>query len=74
MSISSEDRLVNLMSHWLARHAGDEQLRAELDRTDGLSPEQAEAVAELRESLDNGAQRQELEVAVRETLEALAFG
>ncbi len=74
MSISSEDRLVNLMSHWLARHAGDEQLRAELERTDGLSEEQADAVRELRESLDAGARRQELEVAVRETLEALAFG
>ena len=44
MSISSEDRLVNLMSHWLARHAGDEQLRAELDDADGLSPEQSDAV------------------------------
>ena len=74
MSISSEDRLVNLMSHWLARHAGDDQLRAELDRADGLSVEQAEAVSELRESLDAGAERQELVVAVRETLEALAFG
>ena len=74
MSTSSEDRLVSLMSHWLARHAGDEQLRAALDSSDGLSSEQTEAVRELRESLDGGAKRQELEVAVRETLEALAYG
>lgn len=74
MSIGSEDRLVNLMSHWLARHADDGELRAELDGVDGLSAEQADAVRELRESIDAGAKRQELEVAVRETLEALAFG
>jgi hypothetical protein len=74
MSISTEDRLVNLMSHWLARHADDARLRAELDDESGLSADQAAAVRELRAALDGGAQRQELEVAVRETLEALAFG
>lgn len=74
MSISSEDRLVNLMSHWLAGHATDARLHAELGDLEGLTPGQAGAARELVDALDAGARRQELEVAVRETLEALAFG
>lgn len=74
MSTSPENRLVNALSHWLARHVGDDQLRRELADADGLAPEQAEAVAELRDALDAGSSRQQLEVAVRETLEALAMG
>ena len=65
---------MNLMSHWLARHADDAQLRTALDDQSGLSGDQAEAVGELRDALDGGAERQQIEVAVRETLEALAFG
>ena len=74
MSTSPEDRLVNVLSHWLARHLGDDELRHELTRAQGLAPEQAEAVAELRAALAASSSRQQLEVAVRETLEALALG
>lgn len=72
----SPDELVNLLSHWLARHVGDEELRAGLvDAEHGdLSTDQAEAVAELIAELDAGGSRGELERVARETLEALALG
>jgi hypothetical protein len=76
MSTNPEDRLVNALSHWLARHVDDEELRRELDAVDtsGLDPDQAEAVQELREELANGNGRGDLEMVVRETLQALALG
>lgn len=72
----SPDQLINLLSHWLARHAGDEELRAGLvDAEHGdLSADQVEAVAELIAELDAGGSRGELERVARETLEALALG
>ena len=72
----AEDRIVNVLSHWLARHVGDEDVRSELARVDRneLSPDQAEAVEELRAELDAELDRNRLERAVRETLEALALG
>jgi hypothetical protein len=72
----SPDELVNLLSHWLARHVGDEQLAAGLReaKEDHLSPDQAEAVDELLAELDSGESRGELERVARETLEALALG
>lgn len=72
----SPDDLVNLLSHWLARHVGDEELAAGLReaKDDHLSPDQAEAVDELLAELDRGESRGELERHVRETLEALALG
>jgi hypothetical protein len=70
------DELVNLLSHWLARHVDDDELRRGLKQAadDGLSAEQAEAVAELLAELEAGESRGELERVARETLEALALG
>lgn len=76
-SLRADDRLVGVLSRWLARHVSDEELLAAVDAVDAeaLAPDQAEAVEELRSELErerNG--RGELEMAVRETLEALALG
>jgi hypothetical protein len=73
----SPDALVNLLSHWLARHVDDQELRSGLVEAEGrgdLSGEQAEAVSELLAELDVGESRGELERVARETLEALALG
>jgi hypothetical protein len=73
---TSPDEIVNLLSRWLARHVGDGELRDQVAAigTNGLSGDQAEAVDELLVALRADAPRGELEVAVRETLEALALG
>jgi len=82
MSMSPEqradDRLIMLISRWLARHIGNAELErglAEGDRTQ-LQPGQLEAVDELAEHLRRAApgERGELEMIARETLEALALG
>jgi hypothetical protein len=76
MSTSPEDQLVNLLSHWLARHVGDDELRRELATTDTSTLGEGEraAVDELRAELDGDVARGDLERVVRETLEALALG
>jgi hypothetical protein len=76
MSTSPEDRLVNVLSQWLARHVDDDELRRELEAVDPstLGPDQREAVQELRDQLGALDGRADLEVVVRETLEALALG
>jgi hypothetical protein len=76
MSTNPDDRLVNVLSHWLARHVDDAQLRRELERTDvGALPEESrEAVEELRRELEQANGPGALERTVRETLEALALG
>jgi hypothetical protein len=74
---SAETELVTLLSHWLARHVDDEELRRALDEIDDgeLSPGQSEAVGELRAELAGpGGNHGEREMIVRETLEALALG
>jgi hypothetical protein len=82
MSMSPEqradDRLITLISRWLARHIGNAELErglADTDRSD-LAPGQVEAVEELAEHLGKAApgERGELEMIARETLEALALG
>ena len=67
---------MNVLSHWLARHVGDDELRSELSSAelDGLSDDAREAVEELRADLDAGVGGGDLERVVRETLEALALG
>ena len=76
--MSPEDRLVGLLSRWLARHIVNAELHSEIETAgrEGLSPEQAEALDELLAELErtgpNG--RGDLEMVVRETLEALALG
>jgi hypothetical protein len=76
MSTSPENHLVNVLSHWLARHVDDAELRRELEALDtsALSSAQREAVQELREELTSTNGRGDLEMAVRETLEAVALG
>jgi hypothetical protein len=71
-----DDRLVNVISRWLARHLPDEEFRRELDRVGPreLEPRQVEAVEELRSELGEDRERPELEMVARETLEALALG
>jgi hypothetical protein len=75
MSMSPDD-LVNLLSQWLARHVGDEELREGMNAVDpaDLSPGQRTAVQELREQLERGDESGDLEMVVRETLESLALG
>jgi hypothetical protein len=81
MSMSPEpradDRLIMLISRWLARHIGNSELErglAESDRAE-LAPGQLEAVDELTEHLKGAApgERGELEMIAREALEALAL-
>jgi hypothetical protein len=82
MSTSPEtaaaDQVVNILSRWLAGHADDDELRRELAsvETERLDSQQAAAVAELVAELDGPAAngRGELEMVVRETLEAVALG
>jgi hypothetical protein len=72
----ADDRLVALISRWLARHVSDEELLRALDQVGPgeLSADQAEAVEELKVELGEGRGRAELEMVARETLEALALG
>jgi hypothetical protein len=76
MSTSPENHLVNVLSHWLARHIDNAELLRELEAVDkaALSPAQAEAVQELRDQLVSTSGRGDLEMVVRETLEAVALG
>jgi hypothetical protein len=73
-----DDEIVSALSHWLAFHLGNAELRARLEAigTDGLGPEQAEAVDELLTELATAPEgtRGGLEMLVRETLEAVALG
>ncbi len=68
--------MISLLSHWLARHLDNAQLRQRLDAFDqaDLSPEQAEVLDEVRAELDDDVSRARVEPVVRETLEALALG
>jgi hypothetical protein len=78
MSTSPEDRIVNVLSRWLAGHVPNEELRGALEEAgrERLPPTQAEAVEELLGELKgvDTRPRAELEMLVRETLEALAIG
>ena len=77
-SARPEDDVVSALSHWLAFHLGNDDLRARLRsiETSGLEPGQVEAVDELLAELENApeGERGELEMLVRETLEAVALG
>ena len=72
----ADDRLVTVISGWLAGHVSDQELRLELDRVrrSELERDQVEALDELRAELAKRDRRAELEMVARETLEALALG
>jgi len=72
----ADDRLVTVISGWLAGHVSEGELRRELEsaRVAELAPDQAEAVDELRAELAEESRRGELQMVARETLEALALG
>ena len=73
-----EDRLIAVISKWLGRHMGNEELRRQITEsgTVGLSPGQVEAIEELVQELDRVApgQRGHVEMVARETVEVLALG
>lgn len=73
--IREADRLVTELSRWLAGHASDGDLQVVLEHVDAaqLSPDQLQAVEELRDEL-RGGDRGGLEMVARETLEAIALG
>lgn len=72
----ADDRLVTVISRWLARHVSDDELQRALEQVGSgdLTADQAEAAEELRTELSEGRERAELEMVARETLEALALG
>jgi hypothetical protein len=76
MPESAEDRVVTLLSHWLARHIRDDELRSGLVSvgTHDLGEDQALAVGELLAEFDSLRDSPgERERLVRETLEAVAL-
>jgi hypothetical protein len=74
----TDDELVSLLSHWLMGSLGNDELRKRIEEigTDELAPGQRAAVdellGELRQALPG--ERGDLEMVVRETIEALAYG
>ncbi len=78
MSTTPEDPIIAALSRWLAGHVDNERLRGAIESTDrrGLAPAQADALDELLAELERAGPTRggELQVAVRETLEALALG
>ena len=74
----TDDRVVRLISQWLGRHLRNSELLRGIEESgsEGLTPGQASALAELAEQLKRAGpgERAELEMVARETLEALALG
>jgi hypothetical protein len=75
---TAEDRLIAVISKWLGRHTGNEELRRQISAsgTEGLTTGQIEAVEELARELDQVApgERGHVEMVARETVEVLALG
>jgi DNA-binding IclR family transcriptional regulator len=75
---NTEDRLISVISKWLGRHMGNEELRRRISETggEGLTATQAEAIEELARELDQvePGQRGHVEMVARETVEVLALG
>jgi DNA-binding IclR family transcriptional regulator len=78
VSERTEDRLIAVISKWLGRHLGNEELRRRIQESgkEGLTPGQIEAVEELAEELERveAGQRGHVEMVARETVEVLALG
>jgi hypothetical protein len=74
----ADDEIVTLLSHWLTRTLGNDELRRKVKEigTDELAPGQRDAVQELMAELAAASpgERGQLEVTVRETLETLVYG
>jgi hypothetical protein len=74
----TDDEIVSLCSQWLMRALGNDELRKRIEEigTDELAPGQRAAVEELLAALNNAfpGETGGVEVVVRETLEALAYG
>jgi hypothetical protein len=77
-SLRADDQLVTLLSHWLVRTLGNDELLRAVEQigTDELAPGQRIAVEELLSELRTAlpGERGTLEMVVRETAEALAYG
>jgi hypothetical protein len=74
----ADDEIVTLLSQWLVGTLGNDELRKDVEAigTDELAPGQRTAVGELLAALRLAipGERADLQVVVRETLEALAYG
>jgi len=74
----ADDAIVTLLSHWLTRTLGNDELRKRIVAigTDELAPGQRDAINELLVDLAAAApgERGQLEVTVRETIETLVYG
>ena len=74
----TDDEIVNLLSQWLMRSLGNDELRKRIEEigTAELAPGQRVAVEELLVALGNAfpGERGDLEMLVRETVESLAYG
>jgi hypothetical protein len=74
----TDDEIVSLLSQWLMKTVGNDELRKRIEAldTDDLAPGQRTAVGELVTALANAfpGETGGLEMVVRETLEALAYG
>lgn len=74
----ADDEIVTLLSQWLVGTLGNDALRKDVEAigTDELAPGQRVAVEELLGELRLAVpgERADLQVVVRETLEALAYG
>ncbi len=74
----TDDEIVSLLSQWLMRTLGNDELRKRIEEigTDELAPGQRAAVEELLVALENAfpGERGDLEMIVRETVESLAYG
>ena len=74
----TDDAIVSLLSQWLMGSVGNDELRKRVEEigTGELAPGQRTAVDELLVALGNAfpGERGDLEMVVRETLEALAYG
>jgi hypothetical protein len=74
----TDDEIVSLLSQWLMGSLGNDELRKRIEEigTEELAPGQRTAVEELLVKLSNAfpGERGDLEMVVRETIEALAYG
>jgi hypothetical protein len=74
----TDDEIVSLLSQWLMGSVGNDELRKRIREigTEELAPGQRTAVEELLAALANAfpGERGDLEMVVRETIEALAYG